>query len=773
MTEVLEKIKEKVKKSPLVKLKKFVWHIFYALTAFFMGSISFAGTISPFSAAFVSAATPEFLLPTALGAAAGYLVFCTQLTALQYVGAVTVICFVKYFTQRSVKPFFRMYIYTLTGFLALLFSSILISIAGGAAASQLLVCLCESLICAAVSCFFYKIFIMFSGGLKKIYFTSSETAAFLFFVGVLLLLLDGFPVFGVSVSHIAAGFVILLFSYCGKEASGSLSGVCCGVTLGFSEFQPQLMLSYPLSGLLSGFSAEYGKGAAAAGFFISQMLALVIRGNPDAAAFTVGESLASVLIFMLIPKAYLKKAAERLSPLSRDAFENEAVQILSFRIKKSARAVSDMAQSVMTVSSALAKTEATTVSSIYLSVKEDVCECCSKRELCWYKNGKTTEQAFRQANSYLVKKGKISSELLPERVRAFCEKTDEIAESFSRNMCEYNANEAVKHKLLQTKALVSAQLLSVGRLLEDTVENVNEVFYTDAVSATYAREVFLQEGFSFSSLLARTDSLGRSFLEVFCTAFPENPDYVHLCEELYLRTDIQYMLPERADYGDAGTVLSFCEKTVFTPEFSCFSHTGTGEKFCGDTCRSFFDGKGNFYVILSDGMGSGQRAALDSLMTASLLHKLLIAGFSVECAAENINCALMIKSDDETLATLDVLKINLYTGKAEFYKAGAAFSVVKKGERTALVEQSSLPLGIIKDAQIKKTQLDLSERDCVLLISDGAAVLAPEQFKKIFHSKKADTPEKKVRAVVEHSLEMSVSGRNDDITAAFVRLKRS
>lgn len=61
----------------------------------------------------------------------------------------------------------------------------------------------------------------------------------------------------------------------------------------------------------------------------------------------------------------------------------------------------------------------------------------------------------------------------------------------------------------------------------------------------------------------------------------------------------------------------------------------------------------------------------------------------------------------------------------------------------------------------------------LVLISDGAAVLAPEQFKKIFHSKKADTPEKKVRAVVEHSLEMSVSGRNDDITAAFVRLKRS
>ncbi len=773
MTGILEKIRERVKKSPFIKLKKFTWHIFYALTAFFMGSVSFAGGISPFGISLVAAALPEYLLPVAVGAAGGYLVFCSAFTALQYVGAVTVICFVKYFTQKLIKPFFRMYIYTLIGFLSLLFSSVLVNLATDAEFSQLLVCFAESLICAAVTCFFYKIFIMFAGGLKKIYFTSSETAAFLFFAGVLLLILDGFPVFGVSPAHIAAGLVIMLFSYCGKESSGSLSGVCCGVTLGFSDLQPQLLLSYPLSGLLAGVSAEYGKGAAAAGFFISQMLALIVKGNPETSFYAVGESLVSVLIFLLIPKKTLKKAAERLSPLSRDAFESEAVQILSFRIRKAAKAVRDVARSVMTVSSVLSKTESDEAEIIYLKVKEDVCVSCGKREFCWFKSGEITESAFRQANSYLVKNGKISEHLLPERLKLFCDNTYGVNESFNRFFCEYNANEAVKNKLFQTKALVSSQFLSVSEILEDTAENVKEVFYTDAVCATYAREVFLQEGFSFSSLLARTDSFGRSFLEVFCTSLPDSPDYVHLCEELYLRTDIQYMLPERVNYGEAGIQLSFCEKPVFIPDFSCFSHTGAGEKFCGDSCRSFFDGKGSFYVILSDGMGSGQRAALDSLMTASLMQKLLIAGFSVECAAENVNRALMIKSDDETLATLDILKINLYTGNAEFYKAGAAFSVVRKGDRTAFVEQSSLPLGILKDAEIKKTQVDLSERDAVLLISDGASLLTPDQFKKIFHSKKNDTSEKLTRSVVELSLEMSVSGKNDDITAAFVRLKRN
>ena len=98
---------------------------------------------------------------------------------------------------------------------------------------------------------------------------------------------------------------------------------------------------------------------------------------------------------------------------------------------------------------------------------------------------------------------------------------------------------------------------------------------------------------------------------------------------------------------------------------------------------------------------------------------------------------------------------------------------MRKGDRTAFVEQSSLPLGILRDAEIKKTQLELTEKDAVLLISDGASVLTPEQFKKIFHSKKNDTPEKLVHSVVEKSLEMSVSGKNDDITAAFVRLKRN
>ena len=220
MTGVLEKIKESARKAPFGKLKKFSWHIFYAVAAFFMGSISLAGTIAPFAAAFTAAATPEFLLPVALGAAGGYLVFCTELTALQYVGAVTVICFVKYFTQRLIKPFFRMYIYTLTGFLALLFSSILTNLAQAAEISQLLVCFAQSMICAAVTCFFIRFLLCFRADLKKYISHPLKQPHFCFLRECFCLFLMAFPFSGCRRRILRQALLFCFFLIAAKKPRG-------------------------------------------------------------------------------------------------------------------------------------------------------------------------------------------------------------------------------------------------------------------------------------------------------------------------------------------------------------------------------------------------------------------------------------------------------------------------------------------------------------------------------------------------------------------------
>lgn len=65
--------------------------------------------------------------------------------------------------------------------------------------------------------------------------------------------------------------------------------------------------------------------------------------------------------------------------------------------------------------------------------------------------------------------------------------------------------------------------------------------------------------------------------------------------------------------------------------------TADNEKLCGDTFESFYDGRGNYVVILSDGMGTGPRAALDSAMASGLMARLVKAGFGFQSALRLVN----------------------------------------------------------------------------------------------------------------------------------------
>ena len=176
-------------------------------------------------------------------------------------------------------------------------------------------------------------------------------------------------------------------------------------------------------------------------------------------------------------------------------------------------------------------------------------------------------------------------------------------------------------------------------------------------------------------------------------------------------------------FGDRGQVHAcWHEPTVYEAEVGKATLCGR-ESVSGDSSMQFSDGFGNSYFIIADGMGSGNRAALESSMACSLLSKLIRAGSDVSTALQMVNTLLISKSTDEVFTTADILKLNLFTGKADFFKAGAAQSFVKTGGTVNTVESTALPLGIIPGAKISPVTLRLSDGDCTALISDGI----PEQ----------------------------------------------
>ena len=118
-------------------------------------------------------------------------------------------------------------------------------------------------------------------------------------------------------------------------------------------------------------------------------------------------------------------------------------------------------------------------------------------------------------------------------------------------------------------------------------------------------------------------------------------------------------------------------------------------------------------------MGSGARAAVESCMTVSLMTKMLRAGLGTETAVRLINLMLMTKSTEESFSTIDLLLVNLFTGKAELFKLGAAQTFIKTAGTVKTVEGRSAPVGIVSPVEISRFSARLSDGDEIVMITDG------------------------------------------------------
>lgn len=148
--------------------------------------------------------------------------------------------------------------------------------------------------------------------------------------------------------------------------------------------------------------------------------------------------------------------------------------------------------------------------------------------------------------------------------------------------------------------------------------------------------------------------------------------------------------------------------------------TAGKKEVSGDT-GTWFGGSGNrYYLLLSDGMGTGLPAAAESRKAVRYLKELLQAGFPGEYAMKSLNsfCALQ---GNAGIVTADLLQLELDTGRAVLYKWGAAPSYLVRAGEARRLEGAATPLGLSVLGPIGgEISLQLRSGDCVVLVSDGA-----------------------------------------------------
>jgi stage II sporulation protein E len=146
---------------------------------------------------------------------------------------------------------------------------------------------------------------------------------------------------------------------------------------------------------------------------------------------------------------------------------------------------------------------------------------------------------------------------------------------------------------------------------------------------------------------------------------------------------------------------------------------GSGDSY------SFMELKnGQYLLILSDGMGSGERARRESAATVGLLEDFLDSGFDKELAVRMINSVLVLKSSEECFSTLDICSLDLYTGEAEFTKIGAASTFLLRNGKVSVIRSSSLPMGMLNSVDAEISARKLVNDDIIVMVTDGVAEAA-------------------------------------------------
>ena len=177
-------------------------------------------------------------------------------------------------------------------------------------------------------------------------------------------------------------------------------------------------------------------------------------------------------------------------------------------------------------------------------------------------------------------------------------------------------------------------------------------------------------------------------------------------------------------------------------------------------------------IILSDGMGSGGAAAVDSALTSELLKQLIEAGVSLDAALKLVNSALLVKTGDESLATIDIAGIDLYTGQVDFYKAGAAPTFLRKSGKGGYVESNSLPVGILGGVAFEKNSVTLKEGDLIVMVSDGAVASGYDWILSDLEHYEGKDPKILSEKIVCEAQRRRLDGHEDDITAIVIMLEK-
>lgn len=586
--------------------------------------------------------------------------------------------------------------------------------------------------------------------------------------------------FGVSIRNIAALSIIIVIAYAGGASIGAVIGVTMGIIVGVTSKNILLFISlYSCCGLVVGVFKETGKIFSALAYLI--LSSIIIGYSATINIYGAVEIAIPAVIMLLMPAKVIEGILRELSNEEKNRIINEA-QIDGVksefieRIEGFKKILDRLAKS-MNKLSGNHKLEMKDKSTAMIgNLADRVCNNCEMRSKCWEKELNNTFFEFSELIEMFEQgKGKINKSLKEK-----CVKSNTLVKSCEELYNIYTVNEVLKERMGEGRQLIAENIAGISHAMDDVIKeftrDVDNCYELDKV----LKKALSRKNISYKNIYSYTDKKGRLKIKIVM----ENCYGENICGKAILPV-LKEVLRVPFSISDEGCKINpetnECSVVIEeSPKYHMLSYVAStpkdGEKYSGDSFNFGKNKHGIYVIALSDGMGSGPDAGLESSVAIDIIDEFTECGYDEENAVKAINSIMNMKfSEDEKFATLDMSMIDLYTGELSIIKAGAVATFIKRYEEVDVLSDNSLPFGAVEEIEYNKKKKKLKHGDIVITISDGILDvdknnIGDYSWLRTYLEKATTNPDQLSRDILDKAKELSNGKVMDDMTVVVSKL---
>ena len=708
-------------------------------------------------------------LMCALGASCGYLAFFDFQSAIKYVAAVVLVFAAGFSTQELKLKKRAFFMPTLAAFFTLL-TCFLGYYTTQVGKSVVLPLILETVL--AFGCtYFYHEALTFDLRTTDAAELRHGISLSILFACVLMALSRAQFAGMLSLGRIAAVLLVQFAACGGGPLSGAAVGLVLGLAMDVTSGAPSFYaMAYAFSALISGVFWRHGRLVFLLSYTLCGALSVICGAANGLRLELLYENFIASVLFMVIPIKVMGYLGTYLKSSQSSTGETGLRRYTARRIKQMSGAMNDL---YTTVDGALsAKCNDDNIALIFDRASEQVCSHCKNKSACWNRNYMDTLTVFNDVSTLIGSRGSLRKEDLPPHFLEQCMRPDELVSAVNAELRGQLYRRQYQARLTENRTAAYAQYLDMAEILSDVSEELENSYGPDPLAqrrlSRYLNTMDLDA--DLSVFRDRSGRLHVLLESAKLKRLMREPSYLDRLSEA---VGVRLCRPIGTDENAEGRI-TLMEAEPLSVSVGVASMKKTGESVSGDRGTYFKTEQGVLCVILSDGMGSGESAAKESVAAVRILERFLRAGVNPARAMKMLNSVMLLKNVDEWgFATVDLLCIDLFSGEASFYKYGAAPSYVRAGKQIRRVRSESLAAGLTGPDKAKPDMVHMHLRpgNLALIASDGVLAETDDTWVR---NLLADSEATDMKALAREILQTAMKkyGSADDMTVLSVRVEK-